>query len=131
MMEPLMDHVDGTIDGYLQSFMQNCGLISVLQQMHESAVPNARARGSVQIDFSLITAGMAEHVLYVELLNRSVLKSDHSGMLVDLRIEGIFRKHPDKPAPHKFCNIKLDDPRVSEKYRKILHKQFENHNVYR
>jgi hypothetical protein len=25
----------------------------------------------------------------------------------------------------------LDDPRISDKYRKILHKQFENHNFYR
>jgi hypothetical protein len=52
-------------------------------------------------------------------------------MFVDLRIEGIFGKHPDKLAPHKFRNLKLDDPRISDKYRKILHKQFEHHNVYR
>jgi hypothetical protein len=59
------------------------------------------------------------------------LQSDHSGMFVDLRIEGIFVKRPDKLAPHKFRNLKLDDPRISEKYRKILHKQFGNHNIYR
>jgi hypothetical protein len=90
--------------------------------MHESVVPNTHARGSVQIDFPLITVGIAEHVLDVGLLNRSVLQSDHSGMFVDLRIEGIFVKRPDKLAPHKFRNLKLDDPRISEKYRKILHK---------
>jgi hypothetical protein len=27
-------HVDGTIDGSLQSVMQNCGLTNVLRQMH-------------------------------------------------------------------------------------------------
>jgi hypothetical protein len=52
-------------------------------------------------------------------------------MFVYLRIEGIFGQHTDKLAPHKFHNLKLDDPRISEKYRKILHKQFEHHNVYR
>jgi hypothetical protein len=52
-------------------------------------------------------------------------------MFVDLNIEGIFGKHPDKLAPQKFCNLKLDDPRISDKYRKILHRQFEHHNVYR
>jgi hypothetical protein len=52
-------------------------------------------------------------------------------MFIDLRIEYIFTQHPDKLAPHKFCNLKLDDPRISDKYRKILHKQLENHNVYR
>jgi hypothetical protein len=86
---------------------------------------------SVQIDFPLITAGLDEHVLYVGLIYRSVLKSYHSGMFVDLRIEGIFGQHPDKLALHQFHNLKLDDPRISDKYRKILHKQFEHHNVYR
>jgi hypothetical protein len=52
-------------------------------------------------------------------------------MFIDLRIEGIFGQHPDKLAPHQFRNLKLDDPRISDKYRKILHKQFEHHNVYR
>jgi hypothetical protein len=59
------------------------------------------------------------------------LQSDHSGMFVDLRMEGIFGQRLDKLAPHKFRNLKLDDPRISDKHRKILHKQFENHNVYR
>jgi hypothetical protein len=51
-------------------------------------------------------------------------------MSVDLRIEGIFCQHPDKLAPHQFHNLKLDDPIISDKYRNILHKQFENYNVY-
>jgi hypothetical protein len=124
-------HVDGTIDGYLQSFMQHCGLINILRQIHEYVVPNTHTRGSVQIDFPLITVGLAEHVIDVRLLKRSVLQSDHYGIFVYLRIEGIFGQNPDKLAPHKFRNIKLDDPRISDKYRKILHKQFEHHNVYR
>jgi hypothetical protein len=27
-------HVDGTIDGSLQTFMQNCGLTNILHKMH-------------------------------------------------------------------------------------------------
>jgi hypothetical protein len=99
--------------------------------MHEGVVPNIHARGSVQIDFMLITSGLAEHVLDVRLLNRSVLQSDHSRMFVDLRIEGIFGKHPDKISPRKSRNLKLDYSRISDKYRKILHTQFEHHNIYR
>jgi hypothetical protein len=99
--------------------------------MYEGVLPNTHARGSVQIDYLLITAGLAQNVLDVGLLNRSVLQSDHSGVFVDLRIEGIFGQHPDKLARHKFRNLKLDDPRISDKYRKILHKQFEHHNFNR
>jgi hypothetical protein len=124
-------HVDETIDGSLQRFMRNCVLVNILRQIHEGVVHNTHARGSVQIDFPLLTSGMAEHVIDVGLLNRSFLQSDHSGVFVDLSIEGIFGQHQDKLAPHKFCNLKLDDPRISDKYRKILHKQFEHHNVYR
>jgi hypothetical protein len=124
-------HVDGYIDVYLQSFIMNCGLIDVLSRMYEGVVPNTHARGSVQIDFPLITAGLDEHVLDVRLLDRSVLQSDHSGMFIDLRIEGIFGQHPYKIAPHQFRNLELDEPRISNKYRKILHKQFQHHNVYR
>jgi hypothetical protein len=58
--------------------------------MYEGVVPNTHARGSVHIDFPLITAGIDQHVLYFGLLDRSILQSDHSGMLVDLRIEGIL-----------------------------------------
>jgi hypothetical protein len=80
--------------------------------MHECVVPNTHARGSVQIDFPLITSGLAEHVLDVRLFNRYFLQSDHSGMFVDLRIEFIFGQHPDKLAPHKFRNIKLLIPKA-------------------
>jgi hypothetical protein len=124
-------HVDGSIDGSLQSFIQNCQLINVLRRIHEGVVPNTHARGSSQIYFPLIISGLDEHVVDVGLLYRSILKSHHSGMSVDLRIEGIFGQHPDKLAPHQFRNLKLDDPIISDKYRKILHKQFENQNVYR
>jgi hypothetical protein len=124
-------HVDGKIDRFLQTFMRNCGLTNILRQMHEGVMPNTDTRGYLQTDFPLLTSGLVAHVLDVGLLTQSVLQSDHSGMFVDLRIEGIFGNHPDKLAPHKFCNLKLDDPRISDKYRKILHKQFEHHNFYR
>jgi hypothetical protein len=79
--------------------------------MYEGVFPNTHARGSVQIDFPLITDGIDEHVLDVGLLYRSVLQSDHSCMFVDLLIEGIFGQHPEKLAQHQFRNLKLDDPK--------------------
>jgi hypothetical protein len=58
-------HVNGTIDGYLQTFMLNCSLTNILRQIHEGVVPNTDARGSVQICFPLLTSGLVEHVLDV------------------------------------------------------------------
>jgi hypothetical protein len=104
---------------------------NVLRKIYEGVIPNTHAPGSMQIDFPLTIASLAEHILDVGLLDRSVLQNDHSGLFVDLRIEGIFGQHPEKLAPHKFRNIKLDDPIIFDKYQKILHKQFEHHDVYR
>jgi hypothetical protein len=83
--------------------------------MHEGVLPNIHTHGSVQIDFPLITAELAAHVLDVGLLDGSVLQIDHSGFIVDLRIKGIFGQYTDKLAP-------LDDPIISNKYQKNLHK---------
>jgi hypothetical protein len=55
-------HVDGSIDGSLQSFIQNCGLVNVLQRMHGGVVPNTHRRGSAQIEFPLITYGLDKQV---------------------------------------------------------------------
>jgi hypothetical protein len=124
-------HVDGSIDGSLQSFIQNCGLINILRLMYGGVVPKTHSRGSAQIDFPLITSGLDEHVVDVGLIDKYIMQSDHSGVFIDLQIEGIFGQHPDKLTPLNFCNLKLDDPRISDKYRKTLHKQFEHHNVHR
>jgi hypothetical protein len=37
-------HVEGIIDGSLQSFMQNCGLINIMRQVNKGIVPNTHAR---------------------------------------------------------------------------------------
>jgi hypothetical protein len=66
--------------------------------MYKGVVPNTHARGSAKIEFPLITAGLDEHVVDVGLLDRSILQIDHSGMFVDLWIEGIFVQHPKKLA---------------------------------
>jgi hypothetical protein len=96
-------------------------MINFLRQMHEGVVPNTHERGLAQIDFPLITSGLDEHIIDVVFLDRYVLQSDQSGMFVVLGIEVFFGQHPAKLAGNKFCNLKLDDPIISDKYRKILH----------
>jgi hypothetical protein len=52
-------------------------------------------------------------------------------IFIDLCIEEIFRPSPEKLAQPQYRNLKLDDPRISEEYRKIIHKKFKCHNIYR
>jgi hypothetical protein len=73
-------HVNGSIDGSIQTFMSKCGLDNAITLMHDGVVPNTHMRGSSQIDL----AGLREYIEKVGLLDNSVLHSDHRGMLLDL-----------------------------------------------
>jgi hypothetical protein len=77
----------------------------------------------------LTSAGLREYIEKVGLLDNSVLNSDHRGMFLDLNSR-LFEKSPEKVIPHQFRTLELDDPRLSDAYRRILHKQFETHNVF-
>jgi hypothetical protein len=57
--------------------------------------------------------------------------SDHRGIFLDPAIKGVFGTPPEHLPPAQFRKLKQDDPRISDAYRCALHKQFEQHNVYR
>jgi hypothetical protein len=77
-------HVDGSIDGSIQTLMSKCGLDNAITLMHDGVVPNTHMRGSSQIDFPLTSAGLREYIEKVGLLDNSVVHSDRHGMLLDL-----------------------------------------------
>jgi hypothetical protein len=114
-------HVDGSID--------ECGLDNAITLIHDVVVPNTHMRGSSQINFPLTSAGLREYIKKVGLLDNSVLHSDHRGMFLDLNSR-LLGKSPEKVIPHQFRTLKLDNPRLSDAYRIILHTQFEEHNVF-
>jgi hypothetical protein len=124
-------HLDGSIDGSLHTFMGKCGLKNALHEFHGGVVPNTHMHGLEQIDFVLTTGGLTDSIKAIGLLVCSLLNSDHHALFIDLCIEEICDPIPDKLAQPQYRNLKLDDPRISEEYRKILYKQFECHNTYR
>jgi hypothetical protein len=122
-------HVYGSIDGSLHSFMDNCGLRNALREFHGGVVPSTHMHGSKQIDFMLNTGALTDIIEAIGLIDCSVLNSDHHAIFIDLCIEDICGPSPEKLAQPQYRNLKLDDPRISEEYRKIIHKQFECHNI--
>jgi hypothetical protein len=82
--------VDGSIDGFLRSFMANCGLTNALTDIHSEQVPNTHVRGSKQIDFALVTDGILPCIKPVGLLDESILKSDHRAIFLDLDLLLLF-----------------------------------------
>jgi hypothetical protein len=55
-------HIDGSIDGSIATYTQNCEMSNILSECHAESgaeIPNTHLRGSKQIDFVLTTAGIA------------------------------------------------------------------------
>jgi hypothetical protein len=122
--------VDGSVDGSLRSFMANCGLTNALMDVHSEQVPNTHGRGSKKIDFALVTDGIRPCIKAIGLLDESILKSDHRAIFLDLDLLLLFGTSLERLERPQFRNLKLDDPRISDSYRKLLHNQFECHNIY-
>jgi hypothetical protein len=110
--------------------MANYGLTNALTDVHSEQVPNTHVRVSKQIDFALVTYGIRPCIKAVGLLDESILKSDHRAIFLNLDILLLFGVSLERLERPQFRNLKLDDPRISDSYRKLLHKKFECHNIY-
>jgi hypothetical protein len=110
--------------------MANYGLTNALTDVHSEQVPNTHVRGSKQFDFALVTYGIRPCIKTVSLLDESILKSDHRAIFLDLDLLLLFGTSIEWLEQPQFRNLKLDHPRISDSYRKLLHKQFECHNIY-
>jgi hypothetical protein len=58
------------------------------------------------------------------------LKTDHRAIFLDQDLLLLFGASLEILERPQFRNLKVDDPRISDSYRKLLHKQFGCHNIY-
>jgi hypothetical protein len=58
------------------------------------------------------------------------LKSDHRAIFLVLDLLLVFGASLERLEQPKFRNLKLDDPRISDSYRKLIHKHFGCQNIY-
>jgi hypothetical protein len=110
--------------------MANCGLTNALTDVHSEQVPNTHVRGFKQIDFALVMDGIQPCIKAVGLLDESILKSYHRAIFIDLDLLFLFGVSLERLERPQFRNLKLDDPHISDSYRKLLHKKFGCHNIY-
>jgi hypothetical protein len=87
-------HIDGSIDGSITTYTQNCGLSNILSKRHAKSgadIPNTHLRGSTQIDFMLTTAGIAPFIQAIGLLDFDVIfRTDHRTFFIDIVMDGFF-----------------------------------------
>jgi hypothetical protein len=87
-------HIDGSIDGSVATYIENCGLSNILAERHaesEAEIPNTHLRGSKQIEFVLATPGIALLIHYIDLLDFDVIfRTDHRTLFIDIDMAGFF-----------------------------------------
>jgi hypothetical protein len=110
--------------------MANCGLTNALTDLHAEQVPNTRLRGSKRTDFAQVSDKTWPCIKATGLLDEYILKSDHRAIFRDLDPLILCGAAPKRLERPQFRNLKLDDPPISDSYRKLLYKQFECHNIY-
>jgi hypothetical protein len=98
--------------------------------VHSEQVPNTHVRGSKQIYFALVTDGIRPCIKSISLLDESTLNSNHRAIFLDLDIILLLVAPSEILKRPQFRDLKLDNPRLFDSYRKLLHKQFECHNIY-
>jgi hypothetical protein len=128
-------HIDGSIDGSIATYTQNCGLSNILSERHAESgadIPNTHLRGSKQIDFVLTTAGIAPFIQAIGLLDFDVIfRTDHRTFFIDIDMDGFFGSATETLPAQRLRQLQLEDPRVATEYRKVLHQQFIHHSVFR
>jgi hypothetical protein len=87
-------HIYGSIDGYIATYIKNCGLSNIFSESHAESgadIPNTHLRGSKQIDFVLTTAGIPLFIQSIGLLDFDVIfLTDHRTFCIDIDMEGFF-----------------------------------------
>jgi hypothetical protein len=127
-------HIDGSIDGSIATYTQNCGLSNILSERHAQSgadIPNTHLRGSKQIDFVLMTAGIAPFIQSIGLLYFDVIfRTDHRTLFIDINMDGFFGSATETLPAQRLMQLQLEYPRVATEYRKVLHLQFIHHIVF-
>jgi hypothetical protein len=117
-------NIDGKLNGSLKTFITNCGIINVTASKHPGhPVPNTHNRGSKQVDFMLATQGISHFILAIGLLDyNAVFNLDHRAFFFVIDADGLFGTAVESLAAQRLINLQLEDPRIGQEYRKLLHK---------
>ncbi len=124
--------IDFKHNGLLSTLITTCGIIDPLACQHSSRpFPASHIRGSQRIDFILVSPGIAPAVLTSGSLPfYSIFDSDHRPYYIDIDAKLLFSDSVHDIAPKSHRLLRLHDPRITEKYRTLVHKQFQIHKVY-
>jgi hypothetical protein len=84
------------------------------------------------MDIKTNGAGISHFILAIGLLDfNAVFNSDHITFFFDIDAAGFFGTLVEALAEQCFRKLQLEDPRIGQAYRKVLHNKSTHHNVYK
>jgi hypothetical protein len=104
-------HIDGSIDGSIATYTQNCGLSNILSERHAKSgadIPNTHLRGLKQIDFVLTTADVAPFIQSIGLLDFDIIfRTDHRTFFIDIDMDGFFGSATERFPEQRLGQLQL------------------------
>jgi hypothetical protein len=110
-------HIDGSIDGSIATYIQNCGLSNIMSERHAESgaeIPNTHLRGSKKISLLLTTPGIALFIQYIGLLDFEVIfRTDPHTFFIDIDMEGFFGSATETLPAQRLRQLQSEDTRVT------------------
>ena len=113
----------------LTRWMGCFSLREAVTHVHGSKPPPTYHRGTHAIDGIFVSHTI--QILKAGYLPFNELPGDHRGIWVDIPQSSILGYRMSDIPTAKARRLKLDDPRVVNRYQEILHQYFRQHNIYK
>jgi hypothetical protein len=130
LMEDFNDELSSSISG-ITKVVADCNLVDVYAAKHglEEEVPTY-SRGTKQLDYILMTPTVASHFARcgADPFNHQFF-SDHRGIYVHLKLEGLFDRNLPPLARPTYRDIRSGSPRLIRAYIMELNQYFVEHNI--
>ena len=112
----------------LQNWMLDLGLKDLIHTRHGACPKTYNRSKNAPLDCIFGSAGMT--ISKGVFLPFGRLQGDHRGVWVDIPTELIFGYNPPPIVHHLARRLKMDDPRVVDRYLEYLHEAFIEHDLF-
>jgi hypothetical protein len=129
--QPGIPTLSRTHDGKLSTLVASCSLKDPLALQHSTRpFPTSHNHGTKRIDYILISPGLLPAVLRSGSLSYySLMHTDHRAYYLDLDSLVMFADPAYDIAPVSGQNLRLQVPRIVNKYIEVLLEQLEHHTL--
>mmetsp|Transcript_21350 Transcript_21350/g.30549 ORF Transcript_21350/g.30549 Transcript_21350/m.30549 type:complete len:1538 (+) Transcript_21350:1841-6454(+) len=117
-------------NGSLATLVTTCGLVDVMAEQHSKDLPPTYTRGKKRIDYVFVTPRLMGSVLRSSMLPfHTMFGGDHRPLLIDFDAVRLFGDTSHEIQRPKASGLKLQDPRVVNKYIDKVIQQLEYHKI--